>query len=69
MIEGEEQYEVEAIQAHQRQGHKLQYLIKWKGYLESDNTWELAVDLQAPQLVKEYHEVHPKEYKRARPKA
>jgi len=32
----------------------LQYLIKWKGYLESDNTWELVDYIQALQLVKEY---------------
>jgi hypothetical protein len=47
MIEGEEQYEVEAIQAHQHQNCKLQYLIKWKGYPESDNTWELVKNVQA----------------------
>jgi hypothetical protein len=38
IIKGEEQHEVEAIRSHQYQGHKIQYLIKWKGYLESNNT-------------------------------
>ncbi len=38
MIEGEAEYEVELIRAHQYHQHKLQYLIKWKGYPESDNT-------------------------------
>jgi len=32
MIKGEEQYKVEAIRAHRQWNHKLQYLIKWKGY-------------------------------------
>jgi chromobox protein 1 len=48
MIEGKEQYEVEAIHAHQYHRCKLQYLIKWKGYSESDNTWEPVDNVQAP---------------------
>jgi hypothetical protein len=30
---------------------KLQYLLKWKGYPESDNTWEPIKQLHAPNLV------------------
>jgi hypothetical protein len=33
---------------------QLQYLIKWKGYPESDNTWEPADHVQAPQLIRQY---------------
>src|SRR6266403_5521053 len=33
---------------------RLQYLIKWKGYPESDNTWEPADQVHAPELVKHY---------------
>jgi Chromo (CHRromatin Organisation MOdifier) domain len=33
----------------------LQYLIKWKGYPESDNTWENADQVHAPELIKLYH--------------
>jgi hypothetical protein len=40
VIKGEEQYEVEAIRARRQRNNKLQYLIKWKGYPESDNTWK-----------------------------
>ena len=47
MIEGEEQYKVKAIRAHQYHRHKLQYLIKWKGYPESNNTWEPIDNMQA----------------------
>jgi hypothetical protein len=61
LMEGGEQYEVEAIKSHRRHGRsrQLQYLIKWKGYPESDNTWEPVTNLQAPQLIKEYHRRHP----------
>jgi hypothetical protein len=56
LINDEEQYEVEAIRSHRHQGRKkqLQYLIKWKGYPESDNIWEPADHVRAPQLIKQY---------------
>jgi hypothetical protein len=57
LIDGEEEYEVEQIHVHRNWGqHKtLQYLIKWKGYPESDNTWEDANQIHAPTLIKLYH--------------
>src|SRR6266403_486399 len=33
---------------------RLQYLIKWKGYPESDNSWEPADQVHAPDLIKHY---------------
>jgi len=61
LIEGNEQYEVETIRSHRCHGRKkqLQYLIKWKGYPKSDNTWEPMTNLQALHLIKEYHKHHP----------
>src|SRR6266478_5867495 len=57
LIEGEEEYEVEWIIAHRTFGRSksLQYLIKWKGYPESDNSWEPADQVHAPDLLKHYH--------------
>jgi len=56
LIEGEEEFEVERIVTHQTFGRskRLQYLIKWKGYPKSDNTWEPADQVHASQLVKHY---------------
>src|SRR5216684_3710250 len=53
LVGGGEQYEVEAIHSHQRQGRGkyLQYLVKWSGYPESDNTWEPAGHLRTPALL------------------
>ena len=58
LIEGEEEYEVEEIVSDRRHGRSrsLQYLIKWKGYPQSENSWVNAKDVHAPQLVKEYHD-------------
>jgi hypothetical protein len=53
LIEGEPKWEVEGILASRQHGRKwtLQYLVKWKGYPESHNSWELVENLQAPTLV------------------
>src|SRR6267142_2747036 len=63
LIRGENEYEVETIRKHRCFGRnkKLQYLLKWRGYPESDNTWEPIEQLHAPQLLKEYHVRHPQE--------
>jgi len=61
LIKGENEYKVEIIRKHRHFGwnKKLQYLLKWKGYPESDNMWEPAEQLHAPQLLKEYHTRYP----------
>jgi Chromo (CHRromatin Organisation MOdifier) domain len=58
LIDGEEEYEVEQIRSHRTWGRSktLQYLIKWKGYPESDNTWENADQIHAPKFIKLYHQ-------------
>jgi Chromo (CHRromatin Organisation MOdifier) domain len=57
LIGGEEQYKVKTIQSHQHCRHtrQLQYLLKWKGYPESDNMWEPAAQVHSPELIKQYH--------------
>ena len=61
LIEDAEEYEVEAIVNHRHFGCKrqLQYLIKWKGYLDADNTWESADHIHAPTLIQAYHRKNP----------
>jgi hypothetical protein len=41
LVDGVEEYEVEKVLDSRRhgRGHKLQYLIKWIGYPDSDNQW------------------------------
>jgi Chromo (CHRromatin Organisation MOdifier) domain len=60
LIDGEEEYEVEQICSHQRWGccKTLQYLIKWKGYPKSNNTWENANQIHTPNLIKLYHQTN-----------
>ncbi len=59
LIKGEEEYEVEKVINHRHAGRArtLQYLVKWIGYPEADNTWEPADQVHAPQLIKAYSEL------------
>jgi len=61
LIDEDPEYEVKAIINHRVYGrwHQLQYLIKWKGYPHSDNTWEPATNLHADKLIRAYHCKHP----------
>eukprot|EP01050_Picozoa_sp_SAG11_P016400 SAG11_NODE_2235_length_3653_cov_20.005346_2_plen_101_part_00 len=44
--EGEEiEYEVEAITARRVKHGETQYLVKWKGYMYEDSTWEPEAEL------------------------
>jgi hypothetical protein len=70
IIEGEdEHYEVETIlnarPTPNRRG--IQYLVKWKGYPDSENTWIPASGMKhAMDLVHEYHRRHPRAQTSAR---
>src|SRR5216684_5086250 len=68
LIEGEEEYKVEKVINHWHTGRArtLQYLIKWVGYPEADNTWEPADQVHALQLINAYHRQHPLEDKKGR---
>ena len=57
LIEGEQEYEVEALLAHRKFRGRLQYLVKWKGYDNSENTWEPESNLtHMEDLLSEYKE-------------
>jgi hypothetical protein len=45
-VNNEEQYEVEAVTAHKCVRGKLRFLVKWKGYPSSENTWQTEEDLK-----------------------
>jgi Chromo (CHRromatin Organisation MOdifier) domain len=57
VLEEEEEYEIKTILNTRRYGRKktLQYLIHWKGYPHSDNSWVNHKDIHTPDLLKEYY--------------
>ena len=52
----EAEYEVESVVSKRDTGEgKVEYLVKWKGYDASDNTWEPVENLESSQeLIDEF---------------
>ena len=58
LVQGQEEYKVKAVldERHYGRKKKPQYLVKWKGYPNSDNEWVDHADMHAPEAIKEYEE-------------
>ena len=56
LVDGEEEFEVEKIinMKQMGRGRKTYYLVKWKGYPMSDNSWEPWENIHADELIKEF---------------
>src|SRR6266702_2493 len=61
LVDNEEEYEVKKILDSQQfgRGRKKQYLIKWKGYPDSDNEWVDKQDVHAPEAIREFENQNP----------
>jgi hypothetical protein len=56
-IDGEMEYEVEAIVDSRKFRNKLQYRVQWVGYQET--SWEPAENLECPEIVTQFHAQYP----------
>ena len=55
--DGHQEYEVEKILRHRRKRNTLQYLVKWVGYPDHENSWIPKENLiNSPDLLRTYHE-------------
>ncbi len=61
LINGEEEYEVERVIDSRQfgRGRQVQYLVKWKGYPNSDNQWLKWQDINPSDLIAEYQRENP----------
>jgi hypothetical protein len=61
LIDGEEEYSVEKILDSRQFGRRrrLQYLVKWEGYLDTDNMWVDKDDVFAEDKVWEFKASNP----------
>src|SRR5467141_3058137 len=50
------EFEVERIQAKRRRKGITEYLVKWKDYDETSNTWEPVCNLHCPDIVAQFHQ-------------
>ncbi|EGF77697.1 hypothetical protein BATDEDRAFT_91354 [Batrachochytrium dendrobatidis JAM81] len=62
----DEEFEVERIIKFRKHQGVEQFYIKWKGYPDSDNTWEPTDVVDAPDLVKEFWSTQASKGKKAR---
>src|SRR3954466_13496166 len=54
-IDDHQEYEVEQILDQRTQFHHQEFLVKWKGYLDHDATWEPEAHLKnAAELIQEF---------------
>ena len=58
LVDREEEYEVEKVVDSRRfgRGRALQYLVKWKGYPDSENQWVNRRDMNADEVIRDYKE-------------
>ena len=61
LINGEEEYEVEEILQSRKFGRqrKVQYLVKWKGYPDSENQWVDWDDMHADEALVDFKKKNP----------
>jgi hypothetical protein len=59
LIDGQPEWEIEAILGMRRKRNQLQYLVRWKGYSEAHDSWEPMTHINADNLIKRYHQAHP----------
>jgi Chromo (CHRromatin Organisation MOdifier) domain len=57
--EGKEHFEVKEVLDSRWRQNRLQFLIRWKGYRQEENSWEHADDVNVPALVANFYWVHP----------
>jgi Chromo (CHRromatin Organisation MOdifier) domain len=61
LIDDQLEYEVEQVLGSRRIGchKKLQYLLRWKGYSPTHDSWEAAADANCPDLIREFYAANP----------
>ena len=55
IINEKEEYKVEEIKKHQKQGQGTQFLVHWKGYRDEHNQWITETGLpNAKEVIEDY---------------
>ena len=51
----DQHYEIESILKSRKKGRRTEYLVKWRGYSQADNSWVDSKELNAPELLSEFN--------------
>jgi len=67
IIKGEEEFEIEKILNKRTVRGKEKFLVRWKGYMAGEDTWENRENLEnAKELVEEFEKEHGEEVEELR---
>ena len=55
VVDGKLEWEVEEVLDSYWHWRRFQFLIKWKGFSREHNSWKVASDVKAPDLIMEYY--------------
>ncbi|GEM07180.1 hypothetical protein Rt10032_c02g1197 [Rhodotorula toruloides] len=55
-VDGKEEFKVEAIVDEKGKGRGLRYLVKWRGYPDTDNGWEPLANVEGTEALKRWRE-------------
>ena len=59
-VEGEPEYVIEEILDSQLQCDKLEFLVKWEGYTDENNSWESEDNCwNAPEAIHDFYNKYP----------
>jgi hypothetical protein len=59
LIDGQPEWEVEAILGGRKRRQQLQYLVRWKGFSEAHNSWEPLTHISADNKIREFYQTNP----------
>jgi hypothetical protein len=59
LIDGQPEWEVEAILGSRKRRQQLQYLVRWKGFSEAHDSWEPLTHISADDKVREFYQTNP----------
>jgi len=65
MSDQEEEYEVESIVEKRMKKGKTEYLVKWKNWDHSDNTWEPVDNLDCDDIIKQFEKDNTEKEKKS----
>ena len=59
LVDGQPEWEIEQILGARRRHNQLQYLVRWKGFSDTYDSWEPLTHIKADHLIAEFYKQKP----------